>query len=587
MVVAALVSVDPIGWDHFGPIRWFLIPSLGFTAVAIQARSIVSQPDRFHYLWAGLIGWGLVATAWAVDPVHAWIGTPDRRLGFLTWILFGAVFLAARLSSSHQRNTLVKAMALGSVGLGLYTAAEWAGVALDVGFAGGRLGGPFGQPAYLGAAAALITPICVGVGIDSRSSAWWRAVGGLGACGGVLALLASQSRSAWFGAMVAGIVWIGLAIRRQPVRLRLAAMGAGVVVPMLVVGAVSPLRHRVTTVLGDRGGLAGRLDEWTVGASSLAESPLIGFGPEGYRTVFGQFVTEQYAIDWGRYVITDRAHSGILDVGLAFGVPGALAYLAIVVLVIRAALMAIGGDDLLLAGLGAGVGAYAIQLLFLFPLIELDPVFWLAAGLLVPVRFANRTSMSQTTPQAMTGAVAYGLMAGLAVVAAVAGALDLVANRYLAQAVDATSPAQANQQISNAADLRPDSIRYRFVAGRLARSQGELAMALAWVDDALRISPEDPALGGERARLQLDMARSNRHGSEIELAQVVSSLRDLVDDDPYNPVNLQRLGVALALSGDLDGAAQAFEYAILLAPDRPEPRINLAEIRRLQQQGRD
>ncbi|MGH1487832.1 MAG: O-antigen ligase family protein [Acidimicrobiales bacterium] len=604
---------DPVGWDHFGPVRWMIIPALGFAFIASSIEMTrFSPPNKLSvsHLWAGLLAWGLIATVAAIDPLHGWIGTPDRRFGWPIWLLCGGLFLVCRGGNAATTQTstdaVTKAVAAGGVGLGLYTVAELADRAIDVSFAGDRAGGPFGQPAYLGAVAVLVIPIAVGLAVENRANDQpnnqtdpqvnkvWQVVGWVGAVGGGLALLASQSRAAWLGALAAAVIWLAIylsgvnhlsAANRSG---RLTSMAA-IVAPLLLIVATPALRARLTSSFGQNGVVQGRLDEWQVGLRALADAPFFGYGPEGYRAVFGRHVDEQYVIDWGREVVTDRAHAGLLDVGLIFGIPGALLYLGLMLMVGAAAVRSIRSGRPLQIGLGVAALAYVIQQQFFFPLSEVDPLFWIIAGLSFAGTNGETSSDALTRP--VLRQLGRGLATGLAVVALLAGLADMVANVAVRQALD--NPATVNDPatlddpatVETATSWRPDSIRYRFIASRLAGQAGGLNLALQQIERGLQRSSVDPALRGERGRLILERARATTSGSErnAALAEATAALQELVDEDPNNPEHRQRLGIALALSGNFDAAEANMERAIILAPEQSEPVQNLREIERLQE----
>ncbi len=340
----------------------------------------------------------------------------------------------------------------------------------------------------------------------------------------------------------------------------------------VTIAAVAPWRERLLSITDDGGVLQGRLDEWQVGLRALLASPVTGYGPEGYRTVFGAHVDERYVIDWGRTVFTDRAHNAVLDVGLSFGIPGAIAYLAILAFVWVAAVGAMRRGDAMQMGLAVGVIAYGIQLQFLFPLSEVDPLFWMASGLVMAETSAAIVSRTAE-------AVLRGLAVGLAMIATIAGGLDLVANARLADAID-------TDRVASVTKLRPDSTRYHFIAARVARDFGDIDRAIAHIDDGLRRSPNDPAVGQDRGHLLLQRARSLPEGPEREraLALALQELEILTASDPNNPQNLQWLGIAQALTGRFDPSIRTLERAIELAPTSPQPRLNLDEALRLQKE---
>ena len=590
MAGAGPVVFDPFGWDHFGPIRLLVLAGLGFWAVARSVDHGLFDGTALPRLWVTMLLWGALCSLLAADRLYAWIGTPDRRFGWLTWVLCGGVFLAARLQGPGGRRRIVRGFALGAAGLGVYTLLEWLGAligsgpiwpTIDVVFAGGRTGGSFGQPAYLGAAALLLGPVAAGLAVERSEDNAWRAVGGVGAATCLLAVLTSQSRAAWAGLVVVVVVLLWLLTRSDaangagPNQRLFVRAGAGALLGLVLPVALVPaLRSRVTGAFGSDGVLAGRTDEWQVGLRALGDAPLFGYGPEGYRTVFGVNVDDEYVLRWGWEVITDRSHNVLLDVALAFGIPGALVFGAMLALVARAAREAIRSRDPVTVGLGAAVIGVAVQQQFLFPLSEVDPMLWLVIGLL-PTLAADRSPANATV--GFLQPVATGAALGLAVVVTAAAALDVAANIRLGRAESLSSGAQA------AAQLRPDSIRYRFIGSRAARQDGDLPLALERIDAGLDRSAADPALQGEHGRLLLEIARSMPQGPDRTeaISAARAALESLVQRAPRHPEHLQRLGIARALDGDLEAGIVAMEEAVRLAPDRPEPKQNLDELRRL------
>src|SRR4051794_32499919 len=94
LVLGTVVAVDPDGLVPTGPLRWTVIAVTAGITLATLVRRPVVIPKAPARLWAALIGMLTIAAFDAADPLHAWIGTPDRRLGLLAWITFPALFLA-------------------------------------------------------------------------------------------------------------------------------------------------------------------------------------------------------------------------------------------------------------------------------------------------------------------------------------------------------------------------------------------------------------------------------------------------------------------------------------------------------------
>lgn len=552
-IVLTVLAVDPWGFAPFGPLRFALLSTLVLAGLAIATRQPLVLERRTAWLWSALLGWLLLATALAVDPLHAWIGTPDRRLGWLTWLLFAAAFVIGQQLDARGALALVRTVALAATVGGAVAVCERAGARLvDVRFADDRVGATFGQPSYLAAFAVLALPVAVGLAAHSAQPRTWRLVGLAGTLGATAALLLAETRGAWLGLAAAVVVLV-----RRP-RVLAAVVGAAVVV--VVVVGLTPLDSRV-----DRGGDS-RLDEWSLALDTIADRPVLGAGPEGYRVVVGANVTRDYERSYGRTFLPDRAHNAALDVAAVGGVPAAAIYVALLAIVALAAWRSAGtGAPSWRIGLAAGLVAYGGQQLFLFPLSELDPLAWLLAGA------AMSAASTRTTTARVPRPAAYSI-AALAALAAVAGALDVAADRSLAGAATLADADRATA-------LRPDSIRNWFVASRIAREGGtirDVDHALDRIDSGLDRSPRDPALLTERSDLLLDRAR--RSGSAADVGAAVDALTQLVADDQNNALHRLRLGIALALDDELDRATEEFERAVDLAPRDAEPLANLAAL---------
>ncbi|MEM7287851.1 MAG: O-antigen ligase family protein [Actinomycetota bacterium] len=565
MIVASGLAVDPWGWDRYGPLRWALLSTLGLVLIAQTAEAgILRWRSRpwFERWGAGLLLVGAgVSTLLSPDVLHAVIGTPDRHFGLLTWLVGIGVFVGMASAVSVPLVAVGRSAAGVAASLGSWTALELADIGwFDSSFADGRSGGPFGQPAYLGAAAILFA----GVGSvllvrEERErvvSDQYLAIGGL--CGGVVAVAGSGSRAALVGALVAVTVVVTRSafVRRHVTGAVLSGLAvAGVV-------AVSPMGDRVLDALRGTRAVESRVDEWVVGLRALADAPgfgLIGWGPESYRTVFGAHVDDGYVIRYGREVITDRAHSGPIDIALSVGWVGALGWALLVLGVCRAAWRGERGDAVTTALL-AGVAGYLAQQLLLFPLAEVDLILMGVVGLLA----ARARPASPPRPRRMVVAVP---AAALAALAAVAGIADVAADRAVAATpVDAAS----------ARSLRPDSIRYRFISAR-AEDRGtidSLRRSLDHVLDGRDLSEADPALRLEEAALRVELARVGGDPDDVEAALDVTGR--FLADDPRHPQLLMQHGIARALDGDLDGAVTPLRRATELAPNAVEPVVNLA-----------
>ena len=77
-------------------------------------------------LWIAFIGWGVVVSITALDPLYTWIGTPDRHLGLAAWVLFGAMFLAGQsIAETEGTRWLHMAAVVAGLAIGIVAGLEW------------------------------------------------------------------------------------------------------------------------------------------------------------------------------------------------------------------------------------------------------------------------------------------------------------------------------------------------------------------------------------------------------------------------------------------------------------------------------
>ena len=308
----------PAGLVPTGPLRWTAITVTTGLALALLVRRPVGDAAADHGVWVALIGVLLLAaTIRRRRPVER-VDRHPRPAARLPGVAHvpGAVPRGPRVhDASRDTRSCCAAGTLGASVLGVWSAAEVAGHSpLGLTFADARAGGPFGQPAYLGAACLLFGPLAHrGRARPRARRAAGDARGALGAAGALFALAASQTRAAWVGAVVAAGVARGRASARRSAAHRAGSPSPSCVVVRRRSRSAWPRRSaraRVSTFDLHRGTSASRFGEWRIATRTIADHPLLGVGPEGYRVVFPQEVDAAYVRDYGNAVYPDRAHNG-------------------------------------------------------------------------------------------------------------------------------------------------------------------------------------------------------------------------------------------------------------------------------------
>lgn len=569
MVVAAILAVDPAGASPFGPARWWLVSALALVGGGLTLRTGRASLDpRSTRCWGALLLlFGLSALVNG-DVAVSLLGHPVRHLGFVTWMLFALLFATGQqLTGDLDRRIVLRSTVVASVGLGAWAMWELlVGPPVALATDSDRLVGPFGSAAILGAACCLLLPVCAALAVDRTEHRSWRIASSIGATAVSIALIASGTRAAWVGVAAAAVV---LVVIRRPTR-RVLLAGAALAVLALAMSA-----PRLDDVVQRANGATSRLDEWAVAGRVIGDHPVLGVGPEGYRIAAIGAVDAAYERTYGRdRVLPDRAHSGPLDVAATGGLLAAGLYLFLVSGMVVIAWRAVRRGSAVTVGLALAVIAYAVQQLLLFPLAELDPVWWLFAGMLI----ADAPSGVEHRPRRWTRPIGLAALA-LAPVALVAGVLDVAADRLAERALTARDLDDALAAAERAVDLRPDDLRYRSVVIELHRERGSLTDiddALDHADAALSWSSDDPIALDSRATLLLDRATITGAAADIEAA--LDAWRRLIERDPVRARWLVQLGRAAALADDIDAAHAAVAAAAELRPDDPMIAALLTEL---------
>ena len=646
VVPATFLAVDPWGWYPFGPLRWVVV-SVGMAVVGVLVLGRRPWPRTARgplVAGAGLVAAMALAAVFGRDPLYAWTGTPERHAGVVLWLVC-LVALAAGAGLDPRRGLTVvgRGLVVAGLGVGAVGWAEALGWEPDELDAGTRLTGTFGSSAFLGAACALLLPTVAGVALDGGQPRWWRRAAGVAVVGLLVPTVGSGARSAWVGLAVAAVAV--LVVRRDDLAARarprvLAAVGAALVVAAGLMLALTPAGARLTALGDDDApGGRGRLDEWRVATRVLADHPVLGVGPEGYRIALAEGVDERYEVAHGRDPQPDRAHSGPLDVALGGGVPALVAWGAWVLLVGRAAGRALRRGPPAAVGLAAALVAHLVGQLTLFPLAEVEPVAWLLAGLLLATPAAATRSPEDgaaprrsTLPRGgeppvapdragrSTGAVAFPrggdppathhragraaapfprageppaapdragsatcavlrpALAVLAVGGLIVGGLDVAADHraeVAARRLAAGDGPAAADAARDAVALRPDVVRLRLLAARAEVAAGEGILAALDEVDAALRTSPDDPIV-RRERIRLLVARAAATEVPAHATDARAAADEAVADDPWNGALWLLAGEAARLAGDDQAARTAWERAERLDPRSPDAAVDLA-----------
>lgn len=333
-----------------------LVPLLIWTAMRGPrprpefAYLIASRQVRLVFLYLVVIA---LSTIFGVAPVASLFGSYYNQMGLLTHVCFFILFISliAAIGTSEKRlRRTLWAMALTGLVVATYAFMQFFGRDLfqlpsaytfDSG-AGPvtRVHSTLGHADYLGNFLLYTTPLSLGLAL--ASSGRERRIAIMAAGLSVLAIAFSGTRGAWVGLVVGIIVYAALTLpgvtskwHKTPGRTMWRRAGLAFIGILLLIGiiGISPasrniaLRARSFISEGFTG--AGRTLLWKDAIRMVRDYPIVGCGPEGFRKAFLPYKSIELA-RFSPKINNESSHNSYLDAALAYGLPGAILYVAVI-----------------------------------------------------------------------------------------------------------------------------------------------------------------------------------------------------------------------------------------------------------------
>lgn len=626
LVLAAIVGtawlVWPVGDDNFSlPKATFLV----LTATAIVWAGIVRWcwarrvvlPRSPLLIAVALFGAGMViATLTSTEPLQSVVGQYKQYGGLSTYLACIVVFFAAMRAFEPEHVVLVlRAFVVAMLGVAGYgilqildaDPAQWSD--------GNQIVSSMGNSNLAAGWLAIALAPCVVLAVRRLEPMLWRVAALVGAVGGAVVLLATDS----FQGPIAGGASVLVAaaavmhVRRPLARFwtrrnLLLAVGTVVVIGALtlVVGA-SFIRGSLDSGLYDREAF------WSAAWEVFGDEPLTGTGPD---TFHNQFLPRRPVGHVGNNA--GAVHDVPLDMLANGGLVVALPYLAILGLTAVAFVglwrRTEGDARLIIGGLaGAWVG-YVVQSLVSIDRPGLVTTHWALVGIVAGLGSTENWVLSlpgaTADPRARQSA-GWLVPAGLATVLALASLFPLTRPIRAASLVDRANDELAKQRFGAAIDhvergieLAPWEATYQYHAARIYAAAGGREEAIAAAEESARLKPGDgsyavfaaqalTALGaGDRAvRWWEDAIRRDPWGSTTiwEATLAAGRRRDLdtVEDllQRYTRISTGGRPIALEaeafqLAGEDDRARELWLQVLELDPDNEKAKESLEQLGR-------
>jgi hypothetical protein len=338
-------------------------------AAAAVARLSALRAQGVPWRWAGALT--RPAQLVLLTMLISFVNTAERRISLFSVIQFGQfylIYLAAlnTIRSRRELELVVHALLAtvltqaavyfveNATGMTFTLTGEVVEKAGDLGRHGGTVSThPSGFAEFMNPLFAIACAVFLGA--QSRR---FRTVAGLAVALGAASVLLTFTRAAWIGAALAGMVLLVAAVRRgllRPNRLVVAAL-LGVIVTL-------PLLPKIALVFEreHESDYAERVSLQQMALNVIEAHPLVGTGIGTYSFTFRNYLSGDFEDEW-LYVV----HNAYLLRAAETGIPGMLAMIWLLWVMMRLARRCAATSDPLTAQLGLGAIAGFVAIAFQF-----------------------------------------------------------------------------------------------------------------------------------------------------------------------------------------------------------------------------
>ncbi len=358
-----------------------------------------------------------ISTLFGVAPVASVFGSIYNQMGLVTQLCFFVVFLGLVIGIGKDQKRFERVLwVMGITGsvIAAYACLQFFGLDpylpqsfYTMSSTGGpvvRVIGTLGHSNSLGNFLLYTTPICAGLAIGAKGESRWLMAGATILSAAAVAF--SGTRGAWLGLVAGGITFAALMLKgrfsrllKMPGRLILqtAIVFIVILISVLVIISTPASRGIVTRVRavateGFTG--AGRTILWRDSIKMVPAYSLTGSGPEGFRKAFLAYKSKELARN-APQINNESSHNAYLDASISYGLPGAIAYIAIIasafILLMRSRRRAATlRRRVVITGLLSALVAVTIHNFFIYDQISTGLYFFAVAALaLVSIRVAG------------------------------------------------------------------------------------------------------------------------------------------------------------------------------------------------------
>jgi O-antigen ligase len=617
IVILIPTLFDSVTYDPFDLIKnvaFRILVGIMFVVVALWLLVSKTRRVRFHpalYALILFLGVAACATIMSVEPwVSVW-GKYRRYEGLVAFTAY-ALFLFLMIQNFSNRLSIewVARVALWTGGVvSIYGIAQYLGYDFfawsALPFEQRRSFASLGNPALLAGYLVTVLPLGLSMTIFSRK-AYEIALNVMSTILIFVCLITTFNRTSWLAAgltlcVLAGAViyfWRRGAVKHEAVQNLVIVVGAlfiffvAVAITSVVTKSTLTVTERIKEISVLSGSFQHRLEIWGAGFRMIAERPLLGMGPDTFRSTSRMYQGPKYG-HIAPDIVADNAHNYEIQIASGTGMLGFLFFATLVIyiffegwrLVFSRSFDENGRAHLestsRYAGIGVNLGlftsfiAYLFQLLTSVSIIGSTVMWWFVFGLILAQSPSLREIEARKKATTVgVGRVVFALIAVIVFVFACYSGYRLFAadNMYFMGKGMTENPAFLSQGevfLRRAIELNPWQWEY---AADLARgyyrkfnqtgNPDDLERAIMYAEYTHRVESHEADI---RALLvQLYLAKSDFDSTYLDRAFAVATR--MVQDMPYHYVSRLSLGIVALRRGDLELARRELGKAVELNP---------------------
>jgi len=456
-LVAATLLVTPL-WslDPINPIKMLAVTATGFMGLGVLlSNQKALQLRRFRVplvLISGFMAWQIVVfVVSGGEKFQQLFGTNGRNTGFITYLAFSILFVAAIIASSSVflNRFLIAAFVVGvaSLGYGVVQALggdpfNWVNPYSPV---FGFLGNPNFQSSLLGILGSIIFTQLLSDSVKIQIKGAYLAY----LLVTVYVIRETASQQGFLVLLIGSAVSLGVFVYGKSRALGYSYLGLGTVGFVAVL--VGTLNKGPLASLLYKDSVTYRGDYWRAGWKMTVDNQVFGVGLDSYGDWYRRSRTIEATLRRGPEITSNAAHNVFLDFSAYGGFPLLLVYLALMVLVVISAVKVLKrshGFNAGFVGLVGGWVAFQAQSIISINQIGLALWGWVLSGLIIGYEINTRggdevvekkTGKSATKPVQTSAATSVAIFVGL-IVGVLVGMPPYLASAKYKSALETSNP---------------------------------------------------------------------------------------------------------------------------------------------------